>query len=694
MVSLATFAKLVQVEADRFYEISRLPRSLLKDHDLTDYIQAAENGQQNARPYLDFLLLQQQPTSQHPNIYVCVLASAGTGKTQLAATASLTYNEATTIYLNMGRGESQRFYAPHINFGSKMLKREIAAFLENRHDSAGEVAANEIAAFAAGRDDDGTFLFVRFLYHLLTGEPFIGEEPEKCSSRMTLAKVKASIQGKKYLVFLDEVPPIGDREFRTVLCLRDTLRYLGIAPILMSTHTGAQDYVGSTSRKSADVWTWVLSSLPKYTPFPPKISQPGLVDTERPLVLALTQQLRVPSLPQTVREIQKLLQKRKPEAWLASSALQLAQLFCTDIELDGECFAAAHNLVGHHFGCLLQDDEDGRQSYNCLGAENFQKNLSVAPVCASSEPLLYLALITWDVGMLGEGREAFFPLVDHKERALTVREAFNRSKGDFISKASTANPKAEKCDGDLLEVLVHASLTLASMRTGVDNDKFLVGMNLKEFIPLVRSLMLPGYLGVLPDTPNLFDNLKFSWPVVPALGGSNLGLPSNIAEATGSDLGYLERPEDKEMNDGTITYVCRDGNTSSEKGDDKPFICVECKNYRDGASSSVLKEVFKRIKGGIQCSLIFVSSLQRQCFRRTKLENVKQDCFSHHHKPDSVTVLVWGSDKNPTYLEVGGEPFVAENMETDLLVVIIEVEIVDACIRRRRKRKYAPCENR
>ena len=76
------------------------------------------------------------------------------------------------------------------------------------------------------------------------------------------------------------------------------------------------------------------------------------------------------------------------------------------------------------------------------------------------------------------------------------------------------------------------------------------------------------------------------------------------------------------------------------------------------------------------------------------MEKVKQDCFSHHHKPDSVTVLVWGSDKDPTYLEVGGKPFVAENMETDLLVVIIEVEIVDACIRRRRKRKYAPCANR
>jgi hypothetical protein len=65
--------------------------------------------------------------------------------------------------------------------------------------------------------------------------------------------------------------------------------------------------------------------------------------------------------------------------------------------------------------------------------------------------------------MLREQSQVRFPLTDYFQ-ALTVREAFTRCSDVFTAKQSTGNPPAEKLDGNLLEVLVHANLTLASMK--------------------------------------------------------------------------------------------------------------------------------------------------------------------------------------------------------------------------------------
>ena len=690
---MAQFNILYQVDACGFYKYARLTRSLLEEQNLTDYIEAADHGKHHAKARLDFLTKQQSTDcNNEPNGYVCLLASSGTGKTQLAATASLTYDKATTIYLNIGTGESQSFYRPHINEGSRLLKEEIKSFLTDRAGSKEgrkRITANEISTWASSDLDDGGFYFVRILYHLLTREPFI-PPTGTFETRMKLKALKKHIEKTKYLVFLDEVPPKGSEEYPIVLCLRDIFRYLGIAPILMSTHTGAQDYVGSISRYSLDVWTWVVSTLPKYEPFPE--NPPAfLVKSERPIVLQYAKRhlSKECTLSEIIHGLQRMMQQRKPQAWSLSPSLQLVQLFSTDVDLNGQSFASAHKLVGHHFGCLLQGGEDGKKSYNCFEAQKLGVNLTVAPVSAAKEPLLYLTLVTWDETMLQENSQILFPLVNEKERALTVRGAFERCRADFTSNASTGNPKAEKADGDLLEVLVHASFTLASMKTSSgNNNEYLTGMCLKKFIPLVRALMLDQCLDKLPPVPRLFNELDFDWPLVPALGGSESGLPKELSEFCGSPLGYLERPEDNAMTDGLISYIHCDGKESTG-----PFISIECKNYSGGVDSSILKKVFQRIRGGIQCGLIFVSHIQQGAFQQTVLENVRSSCFAKHRDSDAVSVIQWNMDNSePAFFHINGEPFKAKK-ETSLLVVIISVGHIDACISRKRRRLDRNCAN-
>eukprot|EP00980_Cylindrotheca_fusiformis_P019011 scaffold6381_cov99-Cylindrotheca_fusiformis.AAC.1 len=700
--SMKDFLALDAVESSGFYRDARLPRSLLEDeeNDLDQYIKAAEASGESARSHLDFLKERQltPPKRSHGiNTYVCIIASSGTGKTQLAATSSLTYPDVTTIYLNFGGVDTtQPFYLPHVSsLGFLAFIEETKKFVVDvGGDAAFNVTANRIKSWAKN-EDKGTSRYVRLLYHLLTEEPF---RREYLNHQLTLRDVKNALKetGKPFLVFFDEVPPKDHPpptvSFSAVLCLRDTLRYLGIAPILMSTHTGAQDYVGRTSRETLDIWVWVKASLPKYAPLP-EINSPFLLETERPLVLGLVRDdiESGDGLRSIVNTVQEEMQQRKTAAWTTSPDLQLVQLFETDVEIRGEWFASAHNLVGHHFGCLIQAGElDGLKSYNCTEASLFEQRLEVAPVCAAAEPLLYLALVTWNEEMLHKDSKSMFPLVDSNGKPLTVRGAFRRCKDSFKCKVSIENAKASQNDGNLLEVLVHASMTLASMKTGLPSNRmYLGGMSLGDFLPLTRKLMLEDYIYELPSFPVLFHELNFDWPAVPALGSSNSGLPSTFSHLPEMLIGFLERPENKAMVDGRVYNVVSGNSTAS------PFISVDCKNYRNGVSSTDLKEIFKRIKGGIKCSLVFVSAVQANVFQNQELEAVQQESFKAHEK-DSVSVVVWEKEKEePVYLEVGGKKmkkFKAKG-ETSLLVVIIAVGSIEAQVCRKRKQTHPPCAN-
>jgi len=399
------------------------------------------------------------------------------------------------------------------------------------------------------------------------------------------------------------------------------------------------------------------------------------------------------TLGSIVYTLQKVLQEKKQQAWTERLALQLVQLFSTDLEINGQTFASSHNLVGHHFGCLLQEGTElGEKRYTCLEASQFRERMSVAPVSAAKEPLLCLALVTWDETTLQEGTGAktlCFPLTDKSKKALTVRRAFNRCRKDFLPNASISNLKAEKSDGDLLEALVHASLTLASMKVAPDRTKpeFLTGMDLKSYIPLVRELMLDRDLTMLPPVPDAFKSLNFEWPTVPALGVSDSGLPKKLVEDSKSYIGFLERPEDNAMLDGLVSCLCAEGETPRGA-----FMSIECKNYSDGVDSGVLKDVFKRIKNGIQCSLVFVSSIKGEVFARTSLAKLKRECFCQHDA-DSVSVMAWNVDADaPTYLHAQNLPF-ESSKKISLLVVIISVGHVDASVSCKRRRIAPNCVN-
>lgn len=696
------FLVLDDMESGGYYDKARLPRSLLEQDKLLDYISAAEASvkSESTRSHLQFLKQQQERLVHKgqvcPNNYVCVIASSGTGKTQLAATASLCYSDATTIYLNMGGSSTQRFYISHIE-GSNSLLKEAKKFMEERGTAHTETA-NSIKQWAESKDN-GSSRYIRMIYHLLTKEPFRRDD---LNAQLKLSEVKNRVKKKKYFVFLDEVPTKVQQYYRAVLCLRDTLRYLDIAPILMSTHTGAQDFVEDASRTSISTWTWIISTLPKFAPFP-ETPPPFLLDTERPYVVAIAKRELGEgknNLLSIVRTIQERLQNVKPQAWITSPDLQLVQLFETDVEIKGDTFASAHSLVGHHFGWLVQRGENergdnadvGRKKYNCGEAKLFGKYLEVAPVCAVTEPLLYLALVTWNEKMLENKTKAKFPLVNESGTPLTVRGAFNKCKASFKGRVSIDNRKAEKSDGNLLEVLVHAALTLASMKTDPDYTS-LGGMALNAYIPLVRTLMLDVPFDGLPSSrwfsnPN---NLNFTWPAVPALGSSNAGLPIELQQA-GLCIGFLDRPADRAMVDGRIYEV-------RQVGTKQPFMSVECKNYKNGVDAIILKEAFKRIEPGIMCSLVFVSSVKNNIFAATDLESLKEECFKGHKNKSGISVVIWYENKeNPIFLKVGGTKkkkfdYCKAKGRTSLLVVVIAVGGVHAEINRKRKLLHAPCAN-
>ena len=531
------------------------------------------------------------------------------------------------------------------------------------------VTAHQIGHWAK-HCDNGTSLFVRILHGLL-----LSDEDPNVSSRLCQGKkfhlqaLKAVIQAKKtkFLVFLDEVPHKTSAYFSSVLCLRDALRYLGIAPILD-----------------------VLSRLPPYAPLPTGSSiRPYIVESERPLVLAKVLELinndEGVSLRGIVDGVRSTLQGRKGVAWKSNPSFQLVQLFGTDFEIEQETFSSAHNLVGHHFGSLQHqvkfDPENLGVKYKCSEARSFGKTVAVAPVSATYEPLLYLALVTWDESMLPGAKNGYFPLVDKKGHALTVREVFETYKHEFKPRENAANVHAMKRNGDLLEVLVHASFTLASMKMSNDDGCSLPGVALKEFVPLVRRLMMRGKLNALPQTPPLFESMikGFDWPTMPALGGSNSGFPS---DKLGEDacIGFLKRPPDKEMVDGFII-----------EGGEAPLFSIECKNYKDGVDATILKEVFVRIPSSVKCSFVFVSSMKRETFQMTKLADLKKSFINHKNK--GISVVRWEENKDPYVLKVkGGAEFKAT--QTELLVLIIEVGTIDAGeLDRSKKRNSPPCSN-
>lgn len=202
-------------------------------------------------------------------------------------------------------------------------------------------------------------------------------------------------------------------------------------------------------------------------------------------------------------------------AWISEPGLQLLQLFCTTKSTEKKDFTSAHKLVGHHFGGVIQ--KNTFTLLLCSEAKLFGNNLRVSPVHAWDEPLLYLGFVTWNEDMLETNTTPHFPLVDQSRGPITGMEAFNRSKSHFKS-VNTASELASKADGDLLETIVHASLTLASMKM---HNGIIAGVDSLEYITLARNVMMPGNF-VQQPVPQFLTDLPFPRFKMPALGGSTL----------------------------------------------------------------------------------------------------------------------------------------------------------------------------
>lgn len=133
----------------------------------------------------------------------------------------------------------------------------------------------------------------------------------------------------QFLVFVDEVPPEHfhdadgvhmNPDFHAAINLRNVLRYVGIAPIMMSTHAdmiNAMEKSGS-GLAQAGVWTVVFPVLP---PFVTRMAPPqneflrmlhGCLSLDRPLVSQILAEYIEQSpadLHDCKAELQKLIEK-------------------------------------------------------------------------------------------------------------------------------------------------------------------------------------------------------------------------------------------------------------------------------------------------------------------------------------------------------------------------------------------------
>lgn len=327
---------------------------------------------------------------------------------------------------------------------------------------------------------------------------------------------------------------------------------MGICPILMSTHTGAENYVQDASREEAATWVKIITRLPPYkiksTEMLPASHESVFEACERPLVagLALQDFKKGMELPRVISGIRRYVQATKSYPWRGHPSLQLMQLFATKVAFGGGTYKNVHHIVGRHFGSLVEEDS---RSLTADDAKTFNARMSF--VDGELEPL---PLVSWDDSCLGsQGSRGSrssgqcFPLSE-KGKPITVMRAFDTSKTMFEPWIIARNSNVNSSDGDLLEVLAHASLTMASLKTDCFSSTFLGGVPLLTALCYVSKLMnmkVASFDGGVP-VPDVLENLDYDWFTLPALAGSNSRLSKKLNALAGTNIGFLDRPRNKE----------------------------------------------------------------------------------------------------------------------------------------------------
>jgi hypothetical protein len=682
-------------ELKRLVACSALSESFLTSQGLTSYVEAARTAHNNTRPILESLTaLQKEKEGNDPakttwcSRFACILLSSGAGKTQLAATAALNSPSTTkVIYLCLDEGDpafSQQFYRPHRKLADKLIEslKDIRSKLPSDMDFSSTI-------LSASRD--GKLGADKLAIRLISMILFQDVCNDLCTMRRRVFDCRTT-----FLVFIDEVTGRGDvaqdEAYAIAMVLRNLFRAIGIAPILMGTHLAACNAVGSTSREDvAEVdqgWVVVVTQLPRYTlTAAQKNAYAFLHETDRPLVLhwaledlagqsmnATTVATPLDRLRHVVAHVRGRLQRAKTSAWDVKSGCQLLQLFRLE-EINKDSFDNAHALMGGHFGKLVFNQV---HNFDRRGIREEMESASMYLVSPQKEPLLHLALVTWDCSMLGKQRVGnFFPLAVSGQ-AVSVREAFELNTKRYTFQGTIDNPPAKKLCGDKLEVVVLAALSLASMKT--DSKGFLEGVPLFDYITCSAVLMKkeaklnPGAFSVderfwsrIVQIPAFADML------IPAFGACDSPLRDSL-KTIRAKIGKLARPADS---------VNVDGLADASGVPRSPLFQVECKNYTAGVGQAVCDNIFVRIKQQHSVALVFVSSLQDEIYSKSKWDTVRKSGrkpFQHDaFSKDTVSIAiidVRGTALDLKWMKIGSVE-ICKDASTELLVVIFQVGKVE-----------------
>ena len=192
----------------------------------------------------------------HPRetrFFTAIVAPTGTGKTQLAATASLEKDNVRYLLCEGSLTDLvQPFYKPHnelTNFLLKALTHFRVHFSDRLKRFKG---ANAYVQWFS--EEEVSSPLVTLIHRILFPE---SPNLEDGLSFGALRKIILERQSK-FLVFLDEIPPSRQPYHAEIVLFRDLLRGVGICPTLMSTHSGAQNAVtaGPASSNTDEKTKW------------------------------------------------------------------------------------------------------------------------------------------------------------------------------------------------------------------------------------------------------------------------------------------------------------------------------------------------------------------------------------------------------------------------------------------------------
>lgn len=617
--------------------------------------------------------------------FSCIIASSGTGKTQLAATAAAAAaavaQHSGVFYCYTGTDSLdvlQPFYLPH-----RELWLALQLSLEHfRH----QVKTGQFIMFANPSTSYGAndilntgvagsgVKFSCDLFRLLNKILFDDEDNNRAVT-IPILREKVYEQLVSPLVFLDEVPPMSSREsFMNVVVLRDVLRTIGICPILMSTHTGAHNAVpsgGDSRAKEGETWCRVFLQLPQFHATEPAYrTNPWLKKTERPLVARLVIDYNADglSLVGLVQELRKQLQQRKNGAWTAKPIFQLCQLFRTKAAED-DAASDSHALVGQHFGQLVlrQNPMTPFVDVQRGQVKTWMAGCRVRMVEPDREPLLFLALTAWKMEDIASP-DLLFPLVNNSGISISVRKAFDDSP-EFKKLVYTENSHARSVDGDDLEVLALASVTLASLQF---NTEILQGVAFAHFVATVFHLMQPNALdvGALEHTSlavvTLLAGSAFTAVTVPAFpcAESSFDCPSWLKNGR-YNVARLKRPANAEMRDGVVI----------SNGAAEAVLHIECKNLKNGFTKEIMGAIVSRMRPSSPISFVFTSHHGGLWEEKNAWKEFMRDLNLPEYKV--CFLMVSSSKRDPYWMKIErGAVVLGPTAVTTHLVVVFATGVV------------------